>query len=264
MAAIPMAMLRQSVGGRSLPQGGSGESMLMSGGQQYDPVTGMDFQSKNRQTIAQGRQDMQQHEQWAHEAEVQRTANAQAAMHQQSGDARNESRWNQMMGMVNSPSTGGSSASVGAITAPAAPPVAPPSTAPATAAANDANAASFGQAKATAGALGRSSMEGLRSGLAERGILGGGTEARGLTTRLAEATNPLSDLNTQQLHENAATTQHNYDTAVDVDKTRYQGDITQRGQNISAANAAADRQAAAASQQRSSIMSALQGLMRSY
>lgn len=103
----------------------------------------------------------------------------------------------------------------------------PQSTAPdvATAAAQDLQ---FGSAKAKAGSMGRASLDALRANLAERGILGGGTEARDLTDRLAAATNPLSDLNVAQAQSNVETGNRRASEA-------YQGGIAQRGQDLSAA-----------------------------
>lgn len=88
----------------------------------------------------------------------------------------------------------------------------------------------FGAAKARAGSMGRASVESLRDMLAEQGILGGGTEARGLTDRLAAATNPLSDINVAQAKEGAETGRQRA-------SQEYSGRITQRGQDIQAAQA---------------------------
>lgn len=86
----------------------------------------------------------------------------------------------------------------------------------------------FGGAKAKAGSMGRASLDALRANLAERGVMGGGTEARGLTDRLAAATNPLSDLNVAQA-------QSNVDVGQERASEQYQGGIAQRGQDINAA-----------------------------
>jgi hypothetical protein len=104
--------------------------------------------------------------------------------------------------------------------------------------AGQAEDAAMSKAKATAGALGRSSLESLRSGLAERGILGSGTEARGTVDRLAAATNPLSDINAASLKEQVGIAEHNKDLGFQEANTRYQGEIAQRGQDIGGVEAA--------------------------
>lgn len=101
--------------------------------------------------------------------------------------------------------------------------------------------ASFGKAKAQAGSLGQSAVGGLRASLAERGLVGSGTEARGLTDRLAAATNPLSDLNTEALRENTGVAQHGSDQALQAALANFQGGIAQRGQDIGVAEGAAGR-----------------------
>lgn len=106
------------------------------------------------------------------------------------------------------------------------------------AAAAKAEEAAFAKAKATAGSLGRSSLEGLRSDLAERGILRSGTQSRGLVDRLAAATNPLSDINAAGLKEQVGIAEHNKDLGFQAANQKYQGEITQRGQDIGGVNAA--------------------------
>lgn len=101
--------------------------------------------------------------------------------------------------------------------------------------------AAFGSAKAKAGSLGRSAVNSLRADLAERGIMGGGTEARGLTDRLAAATNPLSDLNVAQQNEKLGIIQHNQDLGANQAATEFQGNVSQRGQNIQNDQASAAR-----------------------
>jgi hypothetical protein len=124
-------------------------------------------------------------------------------------------------------------------------------------AADAAHQAAFGQAKAQAGSLARSSLQGLRGELSERGILGSGVEGRGIADRLAMATNPLSDANTAALRENVGITQHNQDLASNAANIGFQGAITQRGQDLEAQNAARNRRTA-------SITQALGGLQRLY
>src|SRR5262245_4622813 len=85
----------------------------------------------------------------------------------------------------------------------------------------EAENAAMGKAKATAGSLGRSSLESLRSQLAERGILGSGVEARGTVDRLAAATNPLSDVNLASLKEQIGIAEHNKDLGFQAANQRY-------------------------------------------
>lgn len=138
------------------------------------------------------------------------------------------------------------------------------STDAARAAAGTAQAAQFGQAKATAGSLGRASLEGLRSEMAGRGIGGSGIEARGLVDRLAAATNPLSDLNTAQLGENATTERHNVDAANAASATQYQGAIAQRGQDISVQEGNATRALQRQQENARRLADAMKGLLGSY
>lgn len=125
-----------------------------------------------------------------------------------------------------------------------------------------ADTAGFGAAKARAGSLGRSALDSLKSEMAGRGIMGSGVEGRGIVDRLAAATNPLSDINTQQLHENVGIAQHNQDLANQGAQTQYQGAIAQRGQDLSgiqSSNALAVQQQ---QQKQQMMIQALQGLQR--
>ncbi len=124
--------------------------------------------------------------------------------------------------------------------------------------------AECGRAKAQAGAMGGSAVRSLREGLAERGILGGGTEARGLVTQLAGATNPLSDLNVAQQSERMGAIQHAQDLAAGQAGTQFGGNIAQRGQDIQAQQAAAQLAQRQREQQQQLLISALSGLSRSY
>lgn len=132
------------------------------------------------------------------------------------------------------------------------------------AAAAAAQNAAMGQAKAQAGSLGKSAVDTLRAQLAERGILGGGTEARGLVDRLAAATNPLSDLNVAGLRENVGIATHNFDTANQNALANYSGDINQRGQDISLQENQEDNAARQQAQKQQLILQALSGLSRLY
>ena len=130
--------------------------------------------------------------------------------------------------------------------------------------ASAAQSAAFGAAKGRAGAMGRSAVDSLRSELAERGIMGGGTEARGLTDILASATNPLSDVNVAQQAESLQDVRRTQDIAAQQAAQQYQGGITQRGQDIQqqqfAAQQAQQRQLA----QLQLLQNALSGLSRLY
>lgn len=117
--------------------------------------------------------------------------------------------------------------------------------------------AAFGKAKAQAGAMGTSAVNSLRAELADRGILGSGVEARGLVDRLAAATNPLSDINAQQLHENTGIAQHNQDLAAQAAANSYQGAIAQRGQDIGAQTQIATANANLAAQKQQALYALL-------
>lgn len=101
--------------------------------------------------------------------------------------------------------------------------------------------AAFGRAKATAGSLGQSALQSLQAQMAGRGISGSGVEGRGIVDALANATNPLSDLNASALHENVGITQHNQDLAQQGNLAAYNGGITQRGQDITTNQGNANR-----------------------
>lgn len=119
--------------------------------------------------------------------------------------------------------------------------------------ADAAQAAAFGAAKAKAGAMGRASLDALRAELADRGVLGGGIEARDVVQRLAEATNPLSDLNIAQQQESLALGEKAKDRQMAENAAAYTGAIAQRGQDIQAQQAAASRN-----------QQMLEGLMRAF
>lgn len=131
-------------------------------------------------------------------------------------------------------------------------------------ASNAAQNAAFGALKARAGSLGRSSVNSLQSDLAERGVLGGGTEARGLTDRLAAATNPLSDLNVAALHENVGIGQHNQDAVNNMSSSNYAGGIAQRGQDISLQQGQEQRALQAQQTKQQQLLQALNGLTALY
>lgn len=131
--------------------------------------------------------------------------------------------------------------------------------------ASAANAASFARAKDQAGQIAQSALQGLRSSLGGRGLLGSGAEFRGTGNIAAKGMGQLGDVNREQAIQNAAAAQ-------DFAKTAYAGDITQRGQDISqmqGQNALAAQLAMADYQgqiqqrgQNISQMQALMGLMK--
>lgn len=144
------------------------------------------------------------------------------------------------------------------------PPPQTPGLGPVTGAADAAQTAAFGKAKATAGSLGESAVRGLQDSMADRGILGSGVEARGLVDRLAAATNPLSDLNIAGLHENVGIAEQNQQLQQQSNLAGYQGGITERGQDIQAQEAAAQRALAQQQMQQNLALQMLQGLQRFY
>lgn len=97
-----------------------------------------------------------------------------------------------------------------------------------------ADSASYNRTKDQVGQSSAGALRGLRESLGARGMLGSGLESRG-TEQIAEAgLGQLGDVSRQQQIDNSNRAQH---TA----EVNYQGAITQRGQDISAAEAAAQR-----------------------
>lgn len=130
-----------------------------------------------------------------------------------------------------------------------------------------ANAASFAAAKSKAGAMARSSVNSLASEMADRGILGSGTEARGLTDRLAGATNALSDENVAELNKNVEITQHAQDLAAENQRAQYSGAIGQRAEDINAQTQRRGQDIGYAESQQNrlnAMLAALGGMVRSY
>ncbi len=102
-------------------------------------------------------------------------------------------------------------------------------------------AAAFARAKDKVGATTASSITALRSALAGRGMLGGGGERRGVTNILTTGQGQLGDTSREQAISDVS-------RATDFAKMGYEGaisqrgqDITQRQQDISASQSAADR-----------------------
>src|SRR3990167_1394712 len=135
-----------------------------------------------------------------------------------------------------SPGGGGSYSPSGGVPAP----VSYPGATQGGAAAPDPQAAqraAFSAAKSRAGSLARSSLESLRGELAERGILGGGTEARGIADTIFQGAGPLSDLNVAQQGEELDIAKRGRELGEQRATTQYQGGITMRGQDIGAQQA---------------------------
>jgi hypothetical protein len=190
-------------------------------------------------------------------AGVQGDARLKADLHNQAADTQNNLMRERMLGMISSSMSGGTGGSGGGISAPQiAAPIAP-SNAGVNTATDAAQNAAYAKAKSRAGAAARSSYSGLKSELADSGLLGGGTQARGLVDRLAAADNPVNDVNVAQLGENATNARHNQDLGADMAKTGYQGAIAQRGQDLSAQQA----ERALAIQKQQSLLSLLSGAM---
>lgn len=130
--------------------------------------------------------------------------------------------------------------------------------------ASAAQSAAFSQAKSRAGAMGRSALESLRGELADRGILGGGTEARGIASQLAATVSPLSDLNVAQLHEQLGIAERGQQLGAQQAAQQYQGGITQRGQDIQQQQFQAQLAQQMELARMQQLQQALSGLMRSY
>ena len=97
-----------------------------------------------------------------------------------------------------------------------------------------ADAANLNRTKDTVGKESAGAMRGLREQLGARGMLGSGLESRG-TEQIAEAgLGQQGEIARQQQIDNS-------NRAQKTAETNYQGAITQRGQDISAAEAAATR-----------------------
>lgn len=86
-------------------------------------------------------------------------------------------------------------------------------------------AAQFARAKDQAGQMAQSALQGLRGALGGRGLLGSGAEFKGTERIASQGLGQLGDLNREQTIQNA-------NQAADFAKLGYQGDITQRGQDI--------------------------------
>jgi hypothetical protein len=94
------------------------------------------------------------------------------------------------------------------------------------------NAAAFASAKDTVGKTSQAALQSLSAEMARRGILGSGSETRGMERVFNEGQGQLGDVSRQQAINQAALAEQNA-------LAGYQGGITQRGQDIGAQEAAA-------------------------
>lgn len=83
------------------------------------------------------------------------------------------------------------------------------------------------RAKDRAGLISKSAMTGLRDSMASRGLLGSGIEGEESAKIMGGAAGGLGELNREQMIQGVQGAQHAADT-------QFQGDITQRGQNLQA------------------------------
>lgn len=151
-----------------------------------------------------------------------------------------------------------------------------------------AQSAAFGRAKDQVGQESAGALAGLRSSLGGRGMLGSGAESRGTSRVVQSGQQQLGEVSRQQAIEKAglaerqaesnrgaAVTQRgqtigqnagNADRAASMAATGYQGQIAQRGQNISqqiAANNLAAENARAQAAQRQSMLTGLMSALSS-
>ncbi len=95
-----------------------------------------------------------------------------------------------------------------------------------------ANAQIFGRAKDQAGQMGRASLQSLRDELGATGMLGSGSEAQSTQNIIAHGAGQLGEVSRENAVNESA-------QKADFAKMKYQGDITQRGQDIAAQEAQA-------------------------
>ncbi len=106
----------------------------------------------------------------------------------------------------------------------------------------DANAQIFGRAKDQAGQLGRASLQSLRDELGATGMLGSGSEAQSTADIAAKGLGQLGEVSRTNAVNEAA-------QKADFAKMKYQGDISQRGQDMADQQARASLAAQQAMQQ---------------
>lgn len=90
--------------------------------------------------------------------------------------------------------------------------------------------AAFASAKDKVGKVGRASLDSLRGELGASGMLGGGAEAQGVRDVIQSGAGELGEVSRAQAGKSA-------DLSADFAKTNFAGGITQRGQDVSAAEA---------------------------
>lgn len=98
-----------------------------------------------------------------------------------------------------------------------------------------ARSAAFGRAKDSAGQTARAALESLQSEMAGRGILGSGIEGGNTANIIAKAGQGVNEVSREQAIQDA-------NAASQYGQMQYQGDITQRGQDLSAQQANLARQ----------------------
>jgi hypothetical protein len=89
-----------------------------------------------------------------------------------------------------------------------------------------ANSAGFARAKDQVGQETSGALTGLRSALASRGMLGSGAESRGTVSAITKGQGQLGEVSRTQAENEA-------NQNLDIAKTNYSGDISQRGQDVS-------------------------------
>jgi len=132
--------------------------------------------------------------------------------------------------------------------------------------------AAFATAKDRVGQTSRASLDALRGELGASGMLGGGAEGRLVADVITKGEGELGQVSRDQAMKES-------DLAADFAKTNFSGGITQRGQDVSAAEAAArlaqeqrladaslnfQKQQAASQQQLQMLQLALSGLKTAY
>lgn len=95
---------------------------------------------------------------------------------------------------------------------------------------NAARAAAFGRAKDQAGQIARSALTGIQENVAGRGVAGGGIEALKTAGAIQDASAPLQDLTREQYI-------NDLNRGATISDETYQGNIAQRGQDVSQSNA---------------------------
>lgn len=116
-----------------------------------------------------------------------------------------------------------------------------------------ANAQIFGRAKDQAGQTARASLQSLRDELGASGMLGSGGEVQGTRDIVSRGMGQLGEVSRENAVNESA-------QKADFAKMKYQGDITQRGQDIAAQEAAARLALAREQSKQQLLLAALQGL----